>query len=491
MMGGAAGAGGTGAGGGSANVYLPQAQPAADQALQSTILPLLGLSANAGAGTPAAQNYPAARDAVYGDILNPGFQNQAIAGSQAAADSAFGTVAPQAFDSANWLRNIGAIGLANAQTPMNFGFDPRYSQAITDIQNNPYYGTALQGATDAAAMGRTGANAIQGLAGQVAGQIPQLQGLAGQMGGVVNPLLQSGFDPRSALFNRTEGRLMDQTNAINAMSGLGGTPYGASVSANALGNFDIDWQNQQLARQAQAAGAAGQAAGTAGNLYGQAANQAGQAGNLYGAAPGLMATTAGLPSNVYTGQIGQILQALQARNQGANQGITGFGSLLGSGQNAMTGANALNLSGTGAQQQFGSAPYNTASGIGANSLTGLSNLTNLGNNAFQLPQQEIGNLMQYMGLGQNASNLSGSLGNLGFNQTAQGIGGGLSAANMLLGPNSLLGGKSGLFGSGGLGGLFGAGASVPLDIAGVAQDAAGLGAATGLDAGTLAMIGLI
>ena len=46
MMGGAAGAGGSGTGS-NANVFLPQNQQAADQSLQQLILPLLGLSANA------------------------------------------------------------------------------------------------------------------------------------------------------------------------------------------------------------------------------------------------------------------------------------------------------------------------------------------------------------------------------------------------------------------------------------------------------------
>ena len=403
------------AGGSTANVYTPKEQGAADQSLQQLMLPLLGMSANAGAGTPAAANYPAAQGAVYNGILNQDYQNQAIGGAQTAAGGAMGFSAPQAFDSANQLRDAGSMGLPFAGQALGQGFDPRYNQAISDIQNNPYYGTALSGATDAAAMGRSGANQMFGMAGQdqalggqIAGQVPQLQGLAGQMGQAVKPLMESGFDPQSALFNRSQGRLMDQTNATNAMSGLGGTPYGASVGANAMGNFDINWENNQQQREIAGANAAGSAAGTAGNLYGQAGQSAGQAGslygqagNLYGAAPGLLSSTSAMPSNVYTGQIGQTLGALGARNQGANQGIAGYGSLLGSGQNAMTGANSLNTSGLGQQQQYSAAPYNTASGIGTNSLTGLSNLTNLGNNQFQLPQQEIGNLMQYMGLGQS------------------------------------------------------------------------------------------
>jgi hypothetical protein len=428
MMGGAASGSGSGAG---STVFNPVAQPAANAALGNIFQPLADLSANAGAGTPAGINYPMAQSAVYNDIVNSPFANQAIWGSDQAAQNAFNIAAPQAFGGAQALGGAALGGLPFAGQALSQGFDPRYGAAISGIENNPYYGQALGGAQAAAGMGAQGANAIQGLGGQI--------------GGTVDPLLSSGFDPRAALFNRTEGRLMDQTNAINAMSGVAGTPYGASVTANALGNFDIDWQNQQLARQAQATGAAGSAANTAGGLY--------------GAAPGLMASSAGLPSGVYTSNIGQIIQALDQRNKAGALGAAGFGSLLGSGGQGLGRANDLNLSGIGAQNTYGAAPYNTQAGIGANALTNLTNLTQLGNNQFALPNQEIGNLMQYMGLGQNASQLSGQLGQMGFNQTAQGIGGGLSGINSLFGNNGLFGGGGGLGGLGGAatGGAFGAG----------------------------------
>jgi hypothetical protein len=538
-MGGAMGGGGSG-GGSTANVYTPSQQPAADQSLQQLMLPLLGMAANGGAGTPAAANYPAAQGATYNDILNQGYQNQAIGGAQTAAADATGMTVPQAFDSSQWLNQTGAIGLNNAQAPLTQGFNPGYGQAVSGIQNNPYYGQALSGAQNAADMGAQGANAIQGLAGQIGGQVsqqqalagqvagympqvsslagqvgsqvPELQGLARQMGSAVNPLMQSGFDPQSALFNQSQGRLMDQTNAINAMSGLGGTPYGASVGANAMGNFDVNWQNSQQQREIAGANAAGQAAGQAGNLYGQAGNSAntagnlyGQAGNLgqtasniygqagnsaqtasglYGAAPGLMSSTSALPSNVYTGKIGQELGALNQQGAAMNQGINGFSALLGSGQSAMTGANSLNTSALQQQQAGTSAPYTTASGIGANSLSGLNNLTAIGNNAYQLPQQEIGNLMQYMQLGQNASSTSGQLGNLAFNQAAQGLGGGLSAASSLFGGGGSGGSSGGLLGSAGSGlsSLFGGAGSAAADFGGGGA-AMGVADATGLGLG--------
>jgi tetratricopeptide (TPR) repeat protein len=81
----------------------------------------------------------------------------------------------------------------------------------------------------------------------------------------------------------------------------------------------------------------------------------------------------------------------------------------------------------------------TGAQIANNAVTGLGNqqnlltgATSLGNNQFQLPMDVLNKLASYMQLGQSASGISGNLGQMGFNQTAQGIGGGLSAANSLL-----------------------------------------------------------
>jgi hypothetical protein len=144
-------------------------------------------------------------------------------------------------------------------------------------------------------------------------------------------LYNTAFDPQSALFRRTQQQVMDQSNVANAAAGVGNTPYGASVTSNALGTFDTNWQNQQLQRELS--GGAG-------------------ASNLLQAAPQLMAA---------------------------------------------------------------------------------------------LPQQAINDLETYLGLGQSASQTSGQLGQMGFNQLSQGIGGGISA----------LGGIGSLFGLGGGGGGMG------------------------------------
>jgi hypothetical protein len=454
MMGGG-GAGGTGSGG---TVFIPPGQPEVAGQLGTLIAPLLAASADGGAGTPAAAAYPTAETMVSEYLTGrgssgPAFYNDAMnrAFRPAYETADYGVqLLGRAGQQGDALANLGSAGIPYAQTALQQGFDPGYGQAVSNIQNNPYFQQALDAAVGGAQLGAQGGNYVQNQAGAV--------------GNTVNPLIQSGFDPQSALFNRSRSQLMDQTNAINAMSGLAGTPYGASVASNALGNFDINWQNQQLARQAQASGAAGQAAD--------------RSGLLYAMAPGIVASSGAAPSNVYTGQMGQNLAALSARNQGAAQGLANYGTGAGTAGSLFQGSESLPIQTGQAANQFGAAPYNLGSTITSNALAGLNAQTNLGNNRYQLPNQQIGNLLQYLGYGQSASQLSGQLQNQNFNQAAQGIGGLLGGANTLFGGGGgggLLGGGSGGGGGGllgGLGGLFGPSA--------IAEDFGGGGLALGI-----------
>ena len=314
------------------------------------------------------------------------------------------------------------------------GTNPMYQQLSQFAETNPFYAGAQTGANTAAQLGGQGAQALQG---------------AG------NSLLQQGFDPQAALFGRTQQQLLDQSNAANASAGLGSSPYGASVTSNALGNFDINWQNNQLQRQATASNAAsplfqaapGLAASSAAapsqaytnqlGTIGSALNQqlgAGIAGlnaasPAYQAAPGLAASSAAAPGQTFSNQIGQVLQALQTRNQGADQGIAGYGSLLGSAGGGLTGAQGLGGTTAGQLGSTSAAPYQTGTGFASNALSGLGGLTNLGNNAYALPQQGLNDLQSYLGLGQSAAGPGGQLGQLGFNQLSQGLGGAIGAAN--------------------------------------------------------------
>lgn len=145
---------------------------------------------------------------------------------------------------------------------------------------DPYYQNSLQ----------SGFNTILGYSPNYQGAADQAGGyytqLGGQLGNAANTLFtgagniyQNAFDPQSALYNRTVQQLQDQTGATNSMYGLGSSAAGAGVANQALSNFNIDWQNQQLQRQLQGLQGIGQAygqAGAIGNASGQATLAGGQ-----------------------------------------------------------------------------------------------------------------------------------------------------------------------------------------------------------------------
>ncbi len=121
------------------------------------------------------------------------------------------------------------------------------------------------------------------------------------------------------------------------------SPYGAGLEGDATRNFNIDWQNQELARAAQAGqaqaglyGAGGNLASQGGNLYqqgagiGQTASDIGQgaanigstAFNLGSGASDLAASAGRLPYQARAGLLGDKANAYSAVGNevtGANQ----------------------------------------------------------------------------------------------------------------------------------------------------------------------------
>lgn len=201
----------------------------------------------------------------------------------------------------------GAGQLASQGSALSGSVDPQLAQITSNVTNNPYYGQALTGAQTAANTA-TGTVAPQQLAGaaQDTGIANQAAGAAGPLanaavgGGLTgynesqsllpaaiaglsaapgvfnqaqslipgttqplinaaNQVLQTGFDPQSALYNQQYQQQLDQQNAISAQNGVGGSPYAAGITGQAGQNFNINWQNQQLGRQLSALGGAGTA----------------------------------------------------------------------------------------------------------------------------------------------------------------------------------------------------------------------------------------
>jgi len=115
-------------------------------------------------------------------------------------------------------------------------------------------------------------------AGNQAGAYAGGQGVAnlGQAGDIrsgAGQVMQTAFDPQQELYDRTAQQLQDQVRVGQSTRGVAMSPYGAGVEGQTMKDFNIDWQNAQLGRQAMGIGAAGAASMQAGNLGQQGVGQ--------------------------------------------------------------------------------------------------------------------------------------------------------------------------------------------------------------------------
>lgn len=173
------------------------------------------------------------------------------------------------------------IGPATSHlTGQNFGGIGNLSQYNLGGQNlGQYSSTMQQGINNPYA--QFGLNNTMAFANAGMGSAAQGLGNAQQLGNMVNPLIQTAFDPQNALYARTADQVSQQSLAGLSNSGLATTPWGQGVYGQTMGNFNIDWQNNQLQRQLAGAQGAGQLAGTAYGL----GSSAGMGGAQFGMLP--------------------------------------------------------------------------------------------------------------------------------------------------------------------------------------------------------------
>ena len=266
----------------------------------------------------------------------------------------------------SWITNFNAQnGIASGSQAAT---SPYFSQSLSQgegINYQPY----LQGAQEAGGMyGQVGAAAGQ----QMQGYGQQAQTALGQQAslyGAGNQIMQTAFDPQSQLFNQQQQLVTDQVNAGQAARGLGNSAEGASELNQAMGNFDINWQNAQLGRQVQ--GIQGMQTANAGgvqqaNLYGQDQSAALAAGNTGATAYG-MSGQAPMDAQQYAaaqpGAIASQYQQYMAGQQGlygtpmsAAETYMGMGNNAGAANynaNANQNSAEANLFGQTAQGLFG------------------------------------------------------------------------------------------------------------------------------------------
>lgn len=343
---------------------------------------------------------------------------------------------PQQYAGAMNMNQLGATAGANAlpmaQAAANYGqLAYGQSQALIPQATGGY---GLAGGQYAGAMNMIPGNTQSWMANPLmASSVARGQGISdaalsaipGLTGGMdaANQILQTGFDPQQALYDRESQKSFDKTNAINAMYGVASSPYGAGLASDASRNFDIDWQNAQLQRQIQALGAYGQQQGVVSSNLNNLLNTGSSTYN-YGVNTGVGAYT-GLTSNAannYANLAGAATGNYNALTNGATQNYLG---LAGFGQNAVQQGltNAANLYGslTGtAGQAYGQgsqlgvdAMQSLAQGAAAPSnaylsqqqswMQALQALASGGTQALAPSQQLVQDQGAYLGIGQNAT----------------------------------------------------------------------------------------
>ena len=423
-----------------AQAYQPMGQPGVDAGL----LNIMQQFPQNPSQTPAGSAYPTANNlASWLADPNNAYFNEAIAGAQNASNqyTPFNQFATNTFDALGNYQPTIAPNMANAQQIANYA--PQVASEAGGLLN--FLGTD---------------------ATQEQNLVP---GGAANLFSAGNSILNTAFDPQNALFNQLSNQVQQQANAANAAAGLGGSAYGAGNTSNTLSNFDINWQNQQLARQSQGISGANAA---------------------YGGGTGLLAAPSQLLSS-----------GLQAAN-GALAGAQNLNASPGASLSALlaplfSGAQgAGNILSSGAS--FSGLPFQQQAAGVNQMLGGLQSGVNIGNNQYTVPQQLINDAQSYLGLGQAASSLSGQLGQLGQNQlfnSLSGLGGAANLGSQLLTGNSLGNtfGSGGLLGSLGIGG--GSSGAAPFgtgfgaDFGGGADFAAPALASGGFDAGGAALAG--
>ena len=273
---------------------------------------------------------------------------------------------------------------------------PQLQQYTSAIEGNPYAASAQDFSNKAASwlqgtvapLADRGANVSRWLGENASTEAQAVQPY-------IQQALQAGFDPQSSLYNQQYQQMLDQSNAINAMSGVAQSPYGAQLSTQNAQNFNNQWLNQQLGRQQTAAATSGALASEYGGLANTANTSFNNAVNLSTQSAEALQNAGQLPYQTYLGQQTDALNALGAQISGGNQLASGVTQSMTPTQQAIS--DYLGYLGIG----------QTASQIGAS----------IGGQNFQ----------QNQAMGQNlATSLAGLGGNLGtlwnnsFGQDAQG-----------------------------------------------------------------------
>lgn len=361
--------------------YQPAYQSQADAGYQ-------GLTQNAIPYATAlpGQVQPGLNTAANNIASNP-YMSQAMGGAQGAASMGAGYVLPTQTGAADNMYAMGqsaqnlipyatTAGLGAGQASLQAGANAygQSQQLLPSVTGGSqfapsalaYATSMIPGTTQAGMQAAPGMlSDAQAKAQQVyAGTMGAIPGLTGGMG-AAGQVLNTAFDPQGALHDRNYQQTMDAANAHNAMYGLGTSGVGAGVANKAGSDFNLDWQDRQLARQVSGLGAYGTEQGVvannltslmnsgvnnynslntngAMNYEGLTRNAADNTATLMNSGVGAYnALNSGAANNFATvsgAGTGALNQGVDNYRQAIDQGVTNFNNLASTAQTAYTGA---------------------------------------------------------------------------------------------------------------------------------------------------------
>lgn len=170
----------------------------------------------------------------------------------------------------------------------------------------------LQGANVAGAESSLAGDQAVNAGHMLTGRAPQDFASADALRGAGQQSFMASMDPQNALYNRTLQQIQDQSRASSSAHGVGMGGYGAGVENKAVGDFNIDWQNNALSRMlAGLSGYAG-ASGAADRTSAMGGADLSGAQQFYNQAPGLYMNWGQIPYNAQ-------MQTAQVPQQAASQ----------------------------------------------------------------------------------------------------------------------------------------------------------------------------
>lgn len=168
--------------------------------------------------------------------------------------------------------------------------------------------------------------------------VQQGQGIVnsvGQLPQYANQALQAGFDPGNQYYNDLFNKNQQQALATQAQQGVAMTPYGAGLTQEANDQFNQNWWNNTLARQAQGMNTA--LAGLGG--YGSGVT----------AGANLQQAGAMLPAQLQQMQIGDWLNYLSGGTGARQVDLNRFGQQQNARNNLWSGLGSLAGAGLGSK----------------------------------------------------------------------------------------------------------------------------------------------